>query len=51
MLVPNQMSIDRAQHQAWLAERDAACAGNIEAALLTYLEHQYGLRLRQLESV
>jgi uncharacterized protein YecT (DUF1311 family) len=40
----------RAQQQAWLAERDAACAGSTDAALVTCLEQQYAFRLTALQN-
>jgi uncharacterized protein YecT (DUF1311 family) len=40
----------RAQQQAWLAERDAACAPASDAALVTCLAQQYADRLAALQN-
>jgi uncharacterized protein len=38
----------RAQQQAWLAARDAACAGSVNATLVACLQQQYAARLAAL---
>jgi peptidoglycan-N-acetylglucosamine deacetylase len=46
----NQPPTVRAQQQAWLAQRDAACAGSTDADLVACLEQQYALRLTALQN-
>lgn len=40
----------RAEQQAWLGQRDAACAGSADAALVSCLDQQYAQRLSALRS-
>jgi peptidoglycan-N-acetylglucosamine deacetylase len=46
----NQQPTVRAQQQAWLGQRDAACAGRADADLVSCLDPQYQLRLTALQS-
>ena len=46
----NQQPIVRAQQQAWLGQRDAACAGRADADMVSCLDPQYQLRLTALQS-
>jgi uncharacterized protein YecT (DUF1311 family) len=46
----NQRPTVRTEQQAWLAERDAACVGSTDTALIACLEHQYADRLKALQN-
>jgi uncharacterized protein YecT (DUF1311 family) len=46
----NQPPTVRAQQQAWLADRDAACAATADAALVSCLADQYASRLATLQN-
>jgi uncharacterized protein YecT (DUF1311 family) len=46
----NQPPTVEAQQQAWLAERDAACADTAATALVNCLDEQYTLRLAALQN-
>jgi uncharacterized protein YecT (DUF1311 family) len=46
----NQPPTVRAQQQAWLGERDAACSGSADGALVSCLAQQYTSRLSALQN-